>query len=99
MRATIRFALLDRFRCFSPGRPLRERSKWIPVDLELVIAVDVSRSMDEDEFRLQRSGYVEAIRDPSFIRGGDLRRVKGGIALTYVEWSGLPSRRSWCRGG
>ena len=43
--------------------------------------------MDEEEFRLQRNGYVEAIRHPDFIAavtsGGDRQ-----IALTYVEWSG-----------
>lgn len=58
-----------------------------PVDLELVIAVDVSGSMDREEFELQRQGYVEAIRHPEFIsavRSGAHRR----IALTYVEWSG-----------
>jgi Protein of unknown function (DUF1194) len=59
----------------------------IPVDLELVIAVDVSASMDREEFLLQRSGYREAIRHPDFVRAilsGDRRR----IAATYVEWSG-----------
>jgi Protein of unknown function (DUF1194) len=58
----------------------------LPVDLELVIAVDVSASMDRREFALQRFGYVEAIRHPDFIRAvlrGDHRR----IALSYVEWS------------
>ncbi len=58
------------------------------VDLELVIAVDVSASMDRDEFVLQREGYREAIRHPDFVRAvlsGDYRR----IAVTYVEWSGL----------
>ncbi len=59
----------------------------VPVDLELVIAVDVSASMDREEFLLQRSGYKEAIRHPDFVRAilaGDHRR----IAVTYVEWSG-----------
>ena len=59
----------------------------VQVDLELVIAVDVSGSMDAEEFALQRDGYVAAIRHPEFvsaIRSGDYRR----IALTYVEWSG-----------
>jgi hypothetical protein len=58
-----------------------------PVDLELVIAVDVSGSMDREEFLLQRNGYVEAIRHPEFVRAiaaGDY----GRIAVTYVEWSG-----------
>lgn len=57
------------------------------VDLELVIAVDVSGSMDAEEFALQRDGYVAAIRHPEFvtaIRSG----AHGRIALTYVEWSG-----------
>lgn len=55
--------------------------------MELVLAVDVSASMDREEFLVQRRGYVEAIRHPDFVRAilsGDLRR----IALTYVEWSG-----------
>ena len=36
----------------------------MPVDLELVLAVDISLSMDEDEQRLQRDGYVTAFRNP-----------------------------------
>lgn len=57
------------------------------VDLQLVLAVDISRSMDQDEQSLQRAGYVAALRDPEVIRaieGGPL----GRIALTYVEWAG-----------
>lgn len=57
------------------------------VDLQLVLAVDTSRSMDEDEQRLQRAGYVAALRDPQVIRAigsGPL----GRIAVTYVEWAG-----------
>ena len=34
-----------------------------PVDVELVLAVDVSESMDGQEFAIQRAGYVEALRD------------------------------------
>lgn len=59
----------------------------LPVDLELVLAVDVSYSMDLDEQRLQRDGYVEAFRDPEIIRAiqsGAHRR----IAVTYIEWAG-----------
>ena len=58
-----------------------------PVDVELVLAVDASRSMDDEEFALQRSGYVEAIRDPAFlaaVRSG----LHGRIAITYFEWAG-----------
>jgi Protein of unknown function (DUF1194) len=59
----------------------------VDVDLELILAVDISRSMDRDEQALQRQGYVSAFRDPSVvqaIREGPLRR----IAVTYFEWSG-----------
>ena len=57
------------------------------VDLALVLAVDVSLSMDFDEQRLQREGYVAAFRDPKL-----LKAIQGGpngrIAVTYVEWAG-----------
>ncbi|MEE8445980.1 MAG: DUF1194 domain-containing protein [Alphaproteobacteria bacterium] len=59
----------------------------VPVDLELVLAIDISGSIDEEEARLQRQGYIDAITDPEIIRairGGILRR----IAVTYFEWSG-----------
>jgi hypothetical protein len=57
------------------------------VDLELVLAVDVSYSMDLDEQRLQRNGYVSAIASQpviAAIRSG----IYGRIAVTYVEWAG-----------
>ena len=57
------------------------------VDLALVLAVDVSRSMDSDEQRLQRDGFVEAFQASAVheaIRKGSL----GRIAVVYVEWSG-----------
>jgi hypothetical protein len=59
----------------------------LPVDLELVLAVDVSGSMDSDERQLQRSGYVAALRHADVIaaiRAG----AYGRIALTFVEWAG-----------
>ena len=59
----------------------------VPVDLELVLAVDISGSVDELEAQLQREGYVAALRHPHVIeaiQGGMFRR----IALTYVEWAG-----------
>ncbi len=59
----------------------------VDVDLELVLAVDVSRSMDYDEQKLQRDGYVAAFRHPEVIqaiRSG----FAGRIAVTYMEWSG-----------
>ena len=57
------------------------------VDLELVLAVDISLSMDIDEQRLQRDGYVAALRHPDVIRA--IRSgPQGKIALTYMEWAG-----------
>lgn len=57
------------------------------VDLLLVLAADVSRSIDEDEFNLQRKGYANAITDPEV-----LSAIIGGkhhaIAVTFVEWAG-----------
>jgi hypothetical protein len=58
-----------------------------PVDVELVLAVDISRSMDAEEFALQRAGYVAALRHPDFVnavRAGQ----HGRIALAYFEWAG-----------
>jgi hypothetical protein len=58
-----------------------------PVDLELILAVDVSGSMDEEEAALQRKGYLDALVNPRVIRAirsGPHRR----IALTYMEWAG-----------
>ena len=56
-------------------------------DLLLVLAADVSRSIDESEFALQRKGYSAAVTDPrvlAAIRGG----TTGAIAICFVEWSG-----------
>lgn len=57
------------------------------VDLLLVLAADVSRSVDDEEFNLQRKGYAAAMTDPRV-----LRAIVGGrhhaIAITFIEWSG-----------
>ena len=58
----------------------------IPVDVELVIAVDVSYSMDPDEQALQREGYVLALTSKEFLQA--LRQgAHGKIAITYFEWA------------
>jgi hypothetical protein len=62
-----------------------------PVDLELVIAVDVSLSMDLDEQRLQRDGYLSALRDPE-LHKAIAAGPRGRIAITYVEWAGPPTQ-------
>jgi hypothetical protein len=60
----------------------------LDVDVELVLAVDISYSMDPEELTLQREGYVAAITSPEFLnalRGGMHARV----AVTYIEWAGV----------
>lgn len=59
----------------------------VPVDLRLVLAVDVSRSMNAEEQYLQRIGYVQAFRNPIVIEAIQ-RGPLGRIAVTYVEWAG-----------
>ena len=62
------------------------------VDLLLVLAVDVSRSVDSPKFELQRQGYAAAITDPRVVDA--IRSGRGGrIALCYVEWSGAMSQK------
>jgi hypothetical protein len=56
------------------------------VNVELVIAVDVSYSMDLDELAIQREGYAQAIVSKDFLQA--LRAGPGGnVAVTYFEWS------------
>jgi hypothetical protein len=57
------------------------------VDVALVLAVDVSRSMDPDEQDLQRDGFVEAFRS-SGVHEAIAKGALGRIAVTYFEWSG-----------
>jgi hypothetical protein len=60
------------------------------VDLQLVLAADVSRSVDDGEFQLQRQGYATAFQDPRVMRA--IRSGQyGRIAVCYVEWSGPES--------
>jgi hypothetical protein len=62
------------------------------VDLLLVLAADVSRSVDDPKFRLQRSGYAAALENPRVleaIQSGTNRR----IAVCFVEWSGVVSQK------
>ena len=71
----------------SHGLPIASGQDKPRVDLELVLAVDVSWSMDRDEQRFQRDGFIAAFRHPQVIaaiaEGG-----WGSIAVTYAEWAG-----------
>jgi hypothetical protein len=63
-----------------------------PVDLLLVLAADVSRSVDDAKFRLQRSGYAAALENPRVqeaIHSGAHRR----IGVSFLEWSGVVSQK------
>ncbi|MGK7871703.1 DUF1194 domain-containing protein [Falsiroseomonas sp. E2-1-a20] len=88
----------------SPGGVRHGRTSAPPppqdaVDLLLVLAVDVSSSISEDEDRLQREGYCAALTDSNVlaaVHGG----AKGAIGVAYVEWAGIGFQRSllpWMR--
>ena len=62
------------------------------VDIELVLAVDVSRSMSFAELELQRRGYAEALTSADVINAIQ-SGLLGRIALTYVEWAGDGAQR------
>ncbi len=64
----------------------------IEVDLELILMVDVSRSMTPNELEIQRRGYAEALNSPEVftaMQSGLLQKV----AMAYVEWAGWGSQR------
>ena len=81
MRSAVSAAVLLALLTFNGGARAQN------TDLLLVLAADVSRSIDEGEFELQRKGYAAALSDPrvlAAIRGGS----NGTIAVCFVEWSG-----------
>jgi hypothetical protein len=57
------------------------------VDAAIVLAADVSRSIDDEEFALQRQGYAAAIASAKLMEAIRLG-ARGAIALCYVEWAG-----------
>ncbi|MDI1285050.1 MAG: DUF1194 domain-containing protein [Reyranella sp.] len=63
--------------------PAQDRKE---VDMALAMAIDISGSIDPDEARLQRQGYVEAFRDPVIVKA-ILGGSNGRIAVAYYEWS------------
>jgi Protein of unknown function (DUF1194) len=70
------------------AQPLADNSPTaVPVDVELVLAVDVSYSMDPEEQALQREGYIAGITSRDFMQA--LRSGQHGkVAVTYFEWAG-----------
>ena len=70
----------------APGQRLADKESTPSVDVELVLAVDVSYSMDMDELAIQREGYAQAIVSKEF-----LQALKSGphgkVSVTYFEWA------------
>lgn len=88
MRRTALFgmmALLGALAAFFPATA--QPARPVPVDLALVLAVDVSGSVDEEEAVLQRRGYVDALSDPQIVKA-ITSGILGRIAVTYFEWAG-----------
>ncbi len=67
---------------FGPGLASAEE-----VDLELILAVDISGSMEYQEALTQRRGYIEALRHPEVVRA-ITSGLLGRVAVTVVEWAG-----------
>lgn len=61
-------------------------AEQMPVDLELILAVDISGSIDPEEARLQREGYAKAISHPDVVKA-ITSGIHGRIALAYFEWA------------
>ena len=64
-----------------------QQGQSVRVDLELLLAVDISQSMDFDEHTIQRNGYVEAFRHKDVINALT-SGPEGKIAVMYMEWAG-----------
>ena len=78
---------------FGPAAMAAAQDDRVDVDVELVLAVDISYSVDEEEAHRQREGYVAALAHEDVIRsiqGGPL----GRIAVTYVEWADTGFQRA-----
>src|SRR5262249_60754970 len=73
------------------GAPAKAASSEDQVDLLLVLAADVSRSVDESRFKLQRQGYAKAITDPRVVNAMTAG-PNGSIAITFLEWAGANSQ-------
>ncbi|MBR0849079.1 DUF1194 domain-containing protein [Bradyrhizobium diazoefficiens] len=70
---------------FEPQRLAADKDAQ-SVDVELILAVDVSYSMDMDELAIQREGYAQAIQSKEFLQA--LKAGPNGrIAVTYFEWA------------
>jgi hypothetical protein len=83
----MRSAVAALFLTITAAHQARAASAPVTVDAAIVLAVDVSRSIDDEEFTLERRGYAEAIQSPQLLDAisTGLHRA---IAVSYVEWAG-----------
>jgi hypothetical protein len=70
----------------NPGVRSADKDTVASVDVELVLAVDVSYSMDMDELAIQREGYAQAIVSKEFLQALKTGPT-GKISVTYFEWA------------
>lgn len=85
--AALRLAVATAVALIVPGLRLALADKQEAVDLQLVLAVDASGSVNTVRFEMQKRGYVDAFRNPRVlkaIQSGSL----GRIAVTMVQWTG-----------
>src|SRR5215510_3517576 len=85
MSKLLRLAALSLLFAFAASAPASAQDKK-EVDLALALAIDISGSIDPDEAKLQREGYVQAFRDPVIVKA-ILGGSHGRIAVAYYEWS------------
>lgn len=71
--------------------PAQAQPDSLEVDVALVLAVDISYSMDLDELAIQRAGYVQALRSPA-VHKAIAQGATGRVAITYFEWAGTDVR-------
>jgi hypothetical protein len=70
----------------NPRHQLAQANEKPAVDVELILATDISYSMDMDELAIQREGYAQAIVSKEFLQA--LKALPNGkIAITYFEWA------------
>ena len=89
VRSPIALILLVLSLCCSAAGAESEHNANRPVALELVLAVDISASVNDGEFRLQMDGLARAFQDPDVIASIESQRPDG-IAVTLVLWSARP---------
>jgi hypothetical protein len=75
----------------APGKNFAQNTAT-PVDTELVLAVDISYSMDPEEQALQREGYIQAITSREFMQALKAG-ANGRISITYFEWANSGDQR------